>query len=53
MAEASVPDRPHHFGAGVRFRHSSNEGILLWRPPVGHVTTIFPLPSALAAIGLT
>jgi hypothetical protein len=23
-----------HFGAGVRFRHSSKEGILLWRPPV-------------------
>ena len=36
-----------HFGAGVRFRHSSNEGILLWRPPVGHVTTISPSAPAL------
>src|SRR6267154_605167 len=51
-ANRSIQFCRDHFGAGVRFRHSSKEVILLWRPPVAaefnHVTTIFPSPSARA-----
>src|ERR1700730_10645363 len=50
-ANRSIQFCRDHFGARVRFRHSSKEDILLSRPPVGYVTTIFPLPSALAANG--
>src|SRR5476649_1717848 len=40
-ANRSIQFCRDHFGAGVRYRHSSKEGILLWRSPaVGHVTTI-------------
>src|SRR4029077_4539009 len=52
-ANRSIQFCRDHFGAGVRSRHSSKEVILLWRPPVAHVTTIFPSPSALAANGPT
>jgi transposase len=33
-ANRSIQFCRDHFGAGVRFRHSSKEVILLWRPPV-------------------
>jgi hypothetical protein len=45
-ANRSIQFCRDHFGAGVRFRHSSKEVLLLWRPPVAaefnHVT-LFPL----------
>jgi hypothetical protein len=51
-ANRSIQFCRDHFGAGVCFRHSSKEVILLWRPPVAaefnHVTTISPSPSARA-----
>src|SRR5882724_7221877 len=60
-ANRSIQFCRDHFGAGVRFRHSSKEVILLWRPPVAaefnHVTTISPSPSAgppnVASLGLS
>src|SRR5258705_13325675 len=45
-ANRSIQFCRDHFGAGVRFRPSSKEVILLWRPLVAHVTTISPSPSA-------
>src|SRR5216684_2439284 len=49
-ANRSIQFCRDHFGAGVRFRHSSKKVILLWRPPVAaefnHVTTISPSPLA-------
>jgi hypothetical protein len=43
---------PRSLRGGCLLPNSSKEALLLWRPPVGHATTISPSPLALAANGL-